>query len=208
MFRNILTAAICLVASTNVKSQTVYLPAGAEYIRHTPSAAPNSIIDAKEQRGVIVYKGKSCFDESDAFILSEDGAKKFGNNEWVDVHLQMQIYKPAAKMVFDQVMQLNPPAVELNKKRDAFKAEKNSDGTPMYNLKIVDVADGKMLILNQHITCAESKYKSYEITSFYSYAVIGTSIIWIDASYNAATPDLAIKTHNDVVGQIKKVGSN
>ena len=202
-----MTAAICLVASTNVKSQTVYLPAGAENIRHTPPAGPNSMIDAKEQRGVIVYKGKSCFNESDAFIVSEKGAKKFGNNEWVDVHLQMQIYKPAAKMVFDQVMQLNPPAVELNKKHYAFKAEKNSDGTPMYNLKIVDVADGKMLILNQHITCAESKYKSYEITSFHSYAVIGTSIIWMNASYNLGTPDLALKIHSDVVGQIKKAGT-
>lgn len=208
MHNKILYFIICLASWNSINAQPVYLPGGAENIRHTPQAAANNMVELIEQRGVIAYKAKTCHDESDVFIVGEDGTTKYGNNEWVDVHLHIQSYKPAAKMMFDQIMKLNHPSVDLNRKRDAFKSETNTDGTPKYAIKIVDVADGKMLLLNQHLTCADGKYKFADITSFYSYAVIGSSIIWIDANYGAAMPDQAFKIHNEIVEKIKKTGIN
>lgn len=199
----------CLIISGYAITQTNYLPDKAENIRYTPTSPPNNMFLLVEQRGMVPYKGRSCNDASEAFTSNEDGSKSYGDNEWIEIHLQIQHYKKDGKITFDQIMQYNPPATDLNKKRNAFQAETNPDGTPAKNdLKIIDVADGKMLVINKNHDCVETKYKEYTSTYYYSYAVVGTTIIWIDAGYNTPDAALAVKMHNEIIEKIKKTGFN
>jgi hypothetical protein len=67
-----------------------------------------------------------------------------------------------------------------------------------------DVARGRMLLIHDLLGCVQDQYEQYERTTFRSYAVAGTRIVQINASYNSGDAKIAERIHSSVV---ERVGS-
>lgn len=182
-----------------------YLTANAVNVTHTPgSGVANNLFTIIEQRGLVPYKGRSCDDISESFTETEDG-KKYGDNEYVSVHVHMQYYTQQAKSIFDQILQYNHPATELKK----FETTSRNDaqGGNYRSLVNKETTDGRMVIQNDLLSCTESKYKEFHNIFFRSYAIIGTAIVVIDGSYNSDDESLAEKIHSEIVSNMRTIGN-
>lgn len=199
---------ICLLITLLVapaSSQKTYLPDKSEFLRLSPSSPPNEMFTIMEQRGLVAYRGQDCDDGEGTGLWEDEKGKKYGSNHWIDVHLQIQHYKPAGKFTFDNIMQYNPPSLDLNKKEALYKEELVA-GDISRKINIIDVANGKMLVVKDVNTCVQSKFDKYATIFVISYAIIGTTIVWLDANFYNEDVTLAIKIHNEVVDKIQKIG--
>lgn len=156
-------------------AQKTYLPATSEHIRHTPSGPANDMFSFIEQRGLVAYPGKDCDDGEGTGFVEDEKGKKYGSNRFIDVHLRIQHYKPAGKFTFDNIMKYNPPAQELGQKEASYKAEPTT-GYLSRDIKVIDVANGKMLVVKDVIGCGQNKFDKYTEIFVLSYAVVGTTM--------------------------------
>jgi hypothetical protein len=181
------------------------MPDKSEFIRNVPAGPANEMFTFIDQRGLVAYKGRDCDDYEGTGFVEGDNGKKYGSNQWIDVHIKVQHYKPAGKLTFDNIMQYNPPAKELSGKEASYKAEP-ADGYLSRKISVSDVTNGKMLVIKDVSPCVQSKYDKYTTVFIISYAVIGTTIVWMDANYYSDDITLAVKIHNDIVEKITKGG--
>lgn len=185
--------------------QKNYFPDKSEFIRYSPSTPPNDMFTIMEQRGLVAYSGHDCDDWEGTGFLEDEKGKKYGSNRWIDVHLLIQHYKPAGKFTFDNIMQYNPPAMELSKKEASYK-EDPVEGIVTRQINILDVSNGKMLVVKDVGSCIQSKFDKFTSIFVSSYAIIGTTIVWMDATYYSDEVSLAVKIHNEVVEKLQKIG--
>jgi len=187
-------------------AQKSFLPGNAEYIRHTPSSITDMFV-LLEQRGVVPYKGgHNCDDGDGYFVLTDESGKRYGETRWMDVHVKINSYKTAGKLMFDQTMQYYPPSQELSRIESSWRSEQ-APPTVKRDITTFDVTDGKMLMVKDVHTCTdEDRYKGYTFTSFTSYAVFGSTIVWIESHYLHGDVSLATKLHHDIIEKIKSTG--
>lgn len=169
------------------------------------SAPANDMMVAIEQRGFMPYKGRTCTDASTAFETGEDG-KEYGDNEYTIVNLSIMHYKAEYKSAFDALLQMAHPSMNLKQEEENAKSGGTPHGSMLLSRSVnrTPVNDGEMLLITDAIRCIESEHPSYVQTTYQSYAIIGTSIVSINGSYNSSDAKLARRIHNETVAKVKK----
>ncbi len=194
---------VSLASLVVVAQEPSYLPPTAVNIIRTFGGPPNSMFSLFEQRGWVPYKGVGCDDASTAFEEGADG-KRYGNNEYVEVYVLIQHYKPDGKFTFDLIMQNALPQGELKEYKESAKG--NIPDGVIRTVTEKDVNNGKMIIKVDRSGCIMSQHSETTTIYFKSYAIIGATLVGIRAFYYSTDATFAEKLHNEVVGQIKKIG--
>ncbi|PKL45176.1 MAG: hypothetical protein CVV41_03540 [Candidatus Riflebacteria bacterium HGW-Riflebacteria-1] len=192
------------VCSAGQAENASLLPADAVNVK-TQTASANDTMVIIEQTGFVPYKGHSGSDASNAFETGEDGTE-YGNNEYTRVSLRLMQYKSAFKAAFDQMLQIAHPSLALQQEEESAK----SGGTPHGDMLLarsvnrLPLSDGEMLLITDVIKCVDAQYPNYALTTWQSYAVIGSSIIKLSGFYNSTDAKLARRIHTETIANIKK----
>ena len=182
-----------------------YLPAISVNVKKTPSYTPKTeLINIIEQNGQYPYNGHECEDASASFEEGDNGTR-YGSDEYSGIKLRITQYGAQAKQIFSQLKPFDEVIRQLQQFASSSTTEPDNVGTrKSRKVTTIDVTSGKMVLVNDIITCAESHYKEYSVTSFRSVALIGTTIINIMGTYNNDDIVLAKKIHLEILGMINK----
>ncbi len=201
----IIFAASSLTAQVLQPEDPSYLPSSTVNVKKTPNyTAKNELINVIEQKGLYPYKGHDCDDLSMSFEEDNDG-KKYGCNEFSSISLRVTQYGTQGKIIFTQLKPYDEELKQLQEFESSSKAEPDNIGSRKSRDVITKaVTNGKMVLVKDVITCAESKYKQYSLIYFRSVALIGTTIVNITGSFNSDDDLMAGKIHSEIMEKLNK----